>query len=257
MLGQELNWTKQYFTSRGWAWLVFYFCIEMMLWAMDSLCVRLDVNYGGSSGFGRKYMQVSDYLSLYSVLIIFFRGLLASQWGIRDVQDCLLAAKSLSKDFDTARVMIRGGSSGGYTVLAALSFSPENTYYAAATSSYGISNLRLLAEFTHKFELRYMEKLIGGTIEDIPDVYDKDRSPIFNADKIQTPLLVSCPFSILLLLLIFTSTRSYRVRRTRSFHLNNQKSSLRALKTAEERSSLYFSKARGTASEKQKTSKRH
>jgi len=153
MLGQELNWTKQYFTSRGWAWL--------------------DVNYGGSSGFGRKYI-----------------GLLASQWGIRDVQDCLLAAKSLSKDFDTARVMIRGGSSGGYTVLAALSFSPENTYYAAATSSYGISNLRLLAEFTHKFELRYMEKLIGGTIEDIPDVYDKDRSPIFNADKIQTPLLI-------------------------------------------------------------------
>lgn len=70
------------------------------------------------------------------------------------------------------------------------SFGPEHTFYAAATSSYGISNLRLLAQFTHKFELRYMEKLMGGTIEEIPDVYDKERSPLFHADKIETPLLV-------------------------------------------------------------------
>jgi len=148
-----LSWSKQFFTSRGWAWL--------------------DVNYGGSSGYGRKYVT-----------------LLAGKWGVRDVQDCLHAAKSLSKDIDTSRVMIRGGSSGGYTVLSALSFGPDNTFYAAATSLYGISNLRLLSQFTHKFELRYMEKLMGGTIEDIPRVYDEDRSPLFHADQIKKPLLL-------------------------------------------------------------------
>jgi dipeptidyl aminopeptidase/acylaminoacyl peptidase len=121
------------------------------------------------------------------------RGLLAGTWGVRDVQDCLHAAKTLSESIDTARVVIRGGSSGGYTVLSALSFGPDNTFYAAGTSLYGISNLRLLAQFTHKYELRYMEKLMGGTVEEIPKVYDEDRSPLFHADKIQTPLLVSCP----------------------------------------------------------------
>jgi dipeptidyl aminopeptidase/acylaminoacyl peptidase len=121
-----------------------------------------------------------------------FRGLLAGQWGIRDVQDCLRAGKALSGDIDIARVVIRGGSSGGYAVLSALSFGPENTFYAAATSSYGISNLRLLTQFTHKFELRYMEKLMGGTIEECPRLYDEDRSPLFHADKIKKPLLVGC-----------------------------------------------------------------
>jgi dipeptidyl aminopeptidase/acylaminoacyl peptidase len=153
MEGQALSWTKQYFTSRGWAWL--------------------DVNYGGSSGYGRKYT-----------------GLLAGKWGIKDIQDSLQASKALSDDIDPTRIVIRGGSAGGYTVLAAVSFGPEHTFYAAATSSYGISNLRLLAQFTHKFELRYMEKLMGGTIEEIPDVYDKERSPLFHADKIETPLLI-------------------------------------------------------------------
>lgn len=119
-----------------------------------------------------------------------FSGLLAGKWGIKDVQDSLQACQALSIDIDPARVVIRGGSAGGYTVLSAVSFGPEHTFYAAATSSYGISNLRLLAQFTHKFELRYMEKLMGGTIEEIPDVYDKERSPLFHADKIETPLLV-------------------------------------------------------------------
>lgn len=121
-----------------------------------------------------------------------FSGLLEGRWGIKDVADCLQAAKSLSESIDLARVFIRGHSSGGYAALSAVSFVPEQkTFYAGATSSCGISNLRLLATFTHKFELTYMEKLLGGKLEDIPDVYDKERSPIYHADQIETPLLVS------------------------------------------------------------------
>ena len=123
---------------------------------------------------------------------MFFRGLIAGKWGVKDVQDCLHAAKTLSESIDTARVVIRGASSGGYAVLSALSFGPDNTFYAAGTSLFGISNMRLLAQSTHKYQSRYMEKLIGGTVEEIPEVYDKDRSPLFHADKIETPLLVSC-----------------------------------------------------------------
>jgi dipeptidyl aminopeptidase/acylaminoacyl peptidase len=111
-------------------------------------------------------------------------------WGIRDVQDCLHAAKSLSEDIDSTRTVIRGASSGGYTVLSALSFGVGNSFYAAATSLYGVSNLRLLTQFTHKYELRFMEKLMGGTIEEIPHVYDEERSPLFHADKINKPILV-------------------------------------------------------------------
>lgn len=123
---------------------------------------------------------------------MFFRGLLAGKWGIRDVDDCLHAAKSLSGIIDTTRTVIRGRSSGGYTVLSALSFGLDNMFYAAGTSLYGISSLRLLTQFTHKFELRYMDKLIGGTIEEFPRLYDEDRSPLYHADKIGTPLLVGC-----------------------------------------------------------------
>ncbi|KAF7983607.1 hypothetical protein HWV62_20518 [Athelia sp. TMB] len=149
-----LSWEHQYYTSRGWAWL--------------------DVNYGGSSGYGRSYT-----------------ALLAGKWGVKDVADCLQAAKSLSAEVDTARTVIRGGSSGGYAVLSALSFGPEaGTFYAAGASYYGISNLRLLAQFTHKFELMYMIKLMGGTVDAIPDVYDKERSPIWHADEIVKPLLI-------------------------------------------------------------------
>ncbi|KZP25905.1 alpha/beta-hydrolase [Athelia psychrophila] len=149
-----LSWEQQYYTSRGWAWL--------------------DVNYGGSSGYGREYT-----------------ALLAGKWGVKDVADCLQAAKALAGEIDTARVVLRGGSSGGYAVLSALSFGPEaGTFYAAGASYYGISNLRLLTQFTHKFELMYMIKLMGGTIDAIPDVYDKDRSPIWHADRIVKPLLI-------------------------------------------------------------------
>ena len=115
-----------------------------------------------------------------------------------DVEDCILAARTLAfehKLIDSKRMVIRGGSAGGYAVLAALSTTAsDNKVFAAATSSYGISDLKKLAEFTHKFESRYLDHLIGGNILEIPEVY-KERSPVNHADRIVTPLLVSClPF---------------------------------------------------------------
>jgi len=149
-----LDWQKQYFTSRGWAWM--------------------DVNYGGSTGYGRKYMER-----------------LTGKWGIVDVEDCIHAMQQLSAPpyslIDAQRSVIRGGSAGGYTTLVAISNHPNA--FAAATSLFGIADLRGLAADTHKFESHFLEKLIGGTLEEIPEVY-KERSPVFHADKIKTPLLV-------------------------------------------------------------------
>ncbi|KZT67503.1 alpha/beta-hydrolase [Daedalea quercina L-15889] len=150
----SLDWSKQYFTSRGWAWL--------------------DVNYGGSSGYGRKYIKR-----------------LEGKWGIIDVEDCTSAMEQLSSApyslIDPKRSVIRGGSAGGFTTLATICFKPDA--FAAATSLFGIADLRSLAKETHKFESHYLEKLVGGTLEEVPEVYKK-RSPIFHADKIKTPLLV-------------------------------------------------------------------
>ncbi|THG97400.1 hypothetical protein EW026_g4586 [Hermanssonia centrifuga] len=131
---QELSLTTQFFTSRGWAWV--------------------DVNYGGSCGFGRQYINR-----------------LQGQWGVVEVRDCALSASVLAQThslIDPARTAIRGRSSGGFTVLATFK----------------------LDEFTHKFESRYCEKLIGGTFSDVPNVY-KERSPINNAGEIKSPLLGS------------------------------------------------------------------
>ncbi|KAF8152590.1 alpha/beta-hydrolase [Crassisporium funariophilum] len=153
---QGLNWGKQYFTSRGWAWL--------------------DVNYGGSSGYGRQYIER-----------------LVGKWGVVDVQDCITAAKTLSSSsydlIDSKRLFIRGGSAGGFTVLATLSTASDLSVFAAATSLYGVSDLQKLSEFTHKFESRYLDKLVGGTYEEVPDVYNA-RSPIYHADNIVSPLLI-------------------------------------------------------------------
>ena len=140
---------------------------------------RLNVNYGGSSGYGRKYIER-----------------LSGNWGIVDVQDSITAAQTLSSPpydlIDKKRLVIRGGSAGGFTVLAALSIvkSEHVKVFAGATSLYGVSDLGKLYEFTHKFESKYMAKLVGGTPEEVPDVY-KARSPIYHADKIASALLVS------------------------------------------------------------------
>ena len=91
-------------------------------------------------------------------------------------------------------MFIRGGSSGGYTVLVAISNPPPDTppefKWAGATSLYGISDLRRLEEDTHKFESKYLNGLIGGSYEEVPEVYE-ERSPISHVDGINTPLLVS------------------------------------------------------------------
>ncbi|KAG6865012.1 hypothetical protein C0991_005654 [Blastosporella zonata] len=153
---QRLSWKIQYFTSRGWGWL--------------------DVNYGGSSGYGREYILR-----------------LAGNWGVVDSGDCIKAAQIISSDpynlVDPKRIVITGGSAGGYTVLCALATAPDVTTFAAGTSSYGISDLFPLAEHTHKFEARYLEKLMGGTSVEIPEVY-KARSPRNHADRIVAPLLI-------------------------------------------------------------------
>ena len=138
---------------------------------------RLDVNYGGSSGYGRKFIER-----------------LSGNWGVVDVQDSITAAQTLSSPpynlIDKKRLIIRGGSAGGYTVLAALSIASDVKVFAAATSFYGVSDLIKLYDFTHKFESKYTGKLLGGTPQEVPDVY-KARSPIFHADNIVSPLLVS------------------------------------------------------------------
>ncbi|EJD49587.1 alpha/beta-hydrolase [Auricularia subglabra TFB-10046 SS5] len=146
------SWLSQYFTNRGWAWLV--------------------VNYGGSSGYGRAY-----------------RDRLNGEWGVVDINDCVEAVKQLSKSglVDGKRLAIRGSSAGGYTVLQAVVTHPD--LFAAATSAYGISDLAAIVADTHKFESHSGDKLLGGTIEEKPQVY-KDRSPVYHADKIKTPLLI-------------------------------------------------------------------
>jgi dipeptidyl aminopeptidase/acylaminoacyl peptidase len=90
---------------------------------------------------------------------------------------------------DPARLCVRGGSAGGYTVLQALCDTSRPTLFAAACAMFGISDLAALARDMHKFELRFTEKLLGGTPESIPEVY-KARSPLYQAGRILTPLLV-------------------------------------------------------------------
>jgi dipeptidyl aminopeptidase/acylaminoacyl peptidase len=130
------------------------------------------VDYGGSSGYGRDY-----------------RERLRGKWGIVDVEDCTTAVRVLGerKMIDITKTAIRGGSAGGYTVLQALATS-SNVFHAG-TSLYGISDLFKLAEDTHKFESRYLEKLLGGTPEEVPDTY-QERSPVYHAENINTSLLI-------------------------------------------------------------------
>jgi hypothetical protein len=156
---------------------------HLTIYLKQFLPYRLDVNYGGSSGYGRKYIER-----------------LVNNWGIVDVRDCVGAPQALAKEpynlVDGKRLFIRGGSAGGFTVLAALTIAPDVTVFAGGTSLYGVSDLGKLAEFTHKFESRYLDHLLGGTREEVPAVYH-DRSPINSAEKIVTPLLVR-PFDMIM-----------------------------------------------------------
>ena len=153
---------------------------------------------------------------------------LQGEWGVSDVRDCILAAQHLSTSsnlIDPSRIFIRGGSSGGYTVLVAISNTPSNIppefKWTGAASLYGISDLKRLEEDTHKFESKYLNGLIGGSYEEVPEVYT-ERSPISHVDKISTPLLVSSSFPSLRFVLEFliAGYRSSRDRKTLSFRLH-------------------------------------
>jgi dipeptidyl aminopeptidase/acylaminoacyl peptidase len=147
--GTGLNLGIQFWTSRGFA--------------------VLDVNYGGSTGYGREY-----------------RNRLYDSWGIVDVNDCVNGAKYLAEQgfVDGDRLAIRGGSAGGFTTLAALSF--RDTFNVGACY-FGVADLGALARDTHKFESRYMDKLVGPYPER-EDIY-YERSPINSVDKLNCPII--------------------------------------------------------------------
>jgi dipeptidyl aminopeptidase/acylaminoacyl peptidase len=130
----------------------------------------LDVNYGGSTGYGRAY-----------------RERLNEQWGVVDVDDCINGARYLVDrgEADPERLIIRGGSAGGYTTLAALTF--RNVFKAGA-SYYGVSDLEALEQDCHKFESRYNTSLVGPYPECMQRY--KDRSPIHFTDRLSCPMIL-------------------------------------------------------------------
>ncbi|MEM9564735.1 MAG: prolyl oligopeptidase family serine peptidase [Actinomycetota bacterium] len=143
--------------------------LKVQYWTSRGFAV-VDVNYGGSSGFGRAY-----------------RDLLQGTWGIVDVEDCINAAVGLADEgrVDGDRLAIRGGSAGGFTVLAALE---QSDRFGAGTNLFGVADLSALAADTHKFESRYLDGLIGPYPER-EDLYT-ERSPINHTDRLSSPLLV-------------------------------------------------------------------
>ena len=145
-----MSWGIQFWTSRGFA--------------------VVDVNYGGSTGYGREY-----------------RERLKGQWGIVDIDDCVNAAKYLvdTGQVDGERLAIRGGSAGGYTTINALTF---RDLFKAGASYYGISDLRVFVGDTHKFESRYLDSLIGPYPER-EDLYH-NRSAINFLDQIDAPMIL-------------------------------------------------------------------
>ena len=140
---------RQYWTSRGIA--------------------VLDVNYGGSTGYGRRYRERLD-----------------GQWGVVDVNDCINGARFLAERglVDGNRLAITGRSAGGYTALCVLTFRAQ---FKAGASHFGIGDLEALVRDTHKFESRYLDRLIGP-YPDHCDVYT-ERSPIHHADRLACPVI--------------------------------------------------------------------
>ena len=140
---------RQYWTSRGIA--------------------VLDVNYGGSTGYGRRYRERLD-----------------GQWGVVDVNDCINGARFLVERglVDGNRLAITGGSAGGYTALCVLTFRAQ---FKAGASHFGVGDLEALVRDTHKFESRYLDRLIGP-YPDHRDVYI-ERSPIHHADRLACPVI--------------------------------------------------------------------
>jgi dipeptidyl aminopeptidase/acylaminoacyl peptidase len=143
--------------------------LSVQYWTTRGVAV-VDVNYGGSTGYGRAY-----------------RERLKGQWGVTDVEDCINAARYLEKrgDVDGKRMAIRGGSAGGYTTLCALVF---HNVFAAGASYYGVADLETLARDTHKFESRYEDGLVGPYPQAI-ELYRR-RSPVHFADRLSCPVIL-------------------------------------------------------------------
>lgn len=143
--------------------------LTVQFWTSRGLAV-VDVDYGGSTGYGRAY-----------------RELLKGGWGAVDVEDCLAAARHLAGqgEVDGDRMVIRGGSAGGYTTLCALTF---HDLFAAGASHYGVADAEALALNTHKFESRYLDGLIGPYPES-RELY-RARSPVHFADRLSAPLII-------------------------------------------------------------------
>jgi dipeptidyl aminopeptidase/acylaminoacyl peptidase len=130
----------------------------------------LDVNYGGSAGFGRAY-----------------RDRLLGKWGVADVRDCADGAYAMAEQglADPARLIAKGASAGGYTTLRALT---ATQVFSAGISLFGVADLEALAIETHKFESHYLDRLVGPYPE-ARDVY-RERSPIDHADELSAPILL-------------------------------------------------------------------
>ncbi|MEZ0123337.1 MAG: prolyl oligopeptidase family serine peptidase [Candidatus Reddybacter sp.] len=144
------------------------FNLKIQFWTNRGFAV-LDVNYRGSTGYGRPYRQALD-----------------GAWGIKDVDDVVAGAQHLIAQnlADPERIMIRGGSAGGYTVLAALAF---HDLFKAGASYYGIGDLETLARDTHKFESRYLDTLVGPYPAE--QALYQQRSPINHIDKLNCPVI--------------------------------------------------------------------
>ncbi|HEY0080139.1 MAG TPA: S9 family peptidase [Pyrinomonadaceae bacterium] len=142
--------------------------LEIQYWTTRGIAV-LDVNYGGSTGYGRAYRQRLD-----------------GTWGIVDIDDCVNGARYLAErgEIDGARCAITGGSAGGYTTLGALTF---RDFFKAGASHYGVSDLAALVRDTHKFESRYLDRLIGPYPER-EDLYT-ERSPIHFTEQLSCPVI--------------------------------------------------------------------
>jgi dipeptidyl aminopeptidase/acylaminoacyl peptidase len=143
--------------------------LPIQYWTSRGIAV-LDVNYGGSTGYGREY-----------------RERLYGEWGVVDVDDCANGARFLvgRGDADPDRLMISGGSAGGYTTLCALTF---RDVFSAGASHFGIGDLEVFVGDTHKFESRYLDRLIGP-LPEAAALY-RERSPINYTDRLSCPVIL-------------------------------------------------------------------
>jgi dipeptidyl aminopeptidase/acylaminoacyl peptidase len=142
--------------------------LHNQFWTSRGIAV-LDMNYGGSTGFGREYRERLD-----------------GNWGVVDVEDCINGVRFLAQQglVDGKRAVITGGSAGGYTALAALAF---HDFFAGGASHYGVSDIAALARDTHKFESRYLDWLIGPY--PAKEALYRERSPLFHAERVAKPVI--------------------------------------------------------------------